>query len=189
MCFCPSSDLAGCALLPVQWHCSVLLSTKDAEQRFRVKVLMQRVICEGRFPLWAVRDACLQGFSLVGPLKEAVRQIWVVSEQRHYGGTEQTSWCDGDYFKADHRDGLAAQFLFCSLWCAPPTCFLCSLCNSGLYIQTFHTYSRLTQSILLLLNMVKAPLILSFLKSFHYTDHSYWLLQYCLLPKASFWDI
>lgn len=131
---------------------------------------MQRLICQGRFPFWAARDGCLQGFSAVGLLMEAVRQIWVVSEQCHYGDTEQTSWCDEDYFKADHRDGLAAQFLFCSLWCAPPTCFLCSLHNSGLNIQTFHTYSRLIQPIFLLLNMVKIPLIISFLKWFHYAE-------------------
>lgn len=70
---------------------SVLLGTKDAEQRFRVKVFMQKLICQGRFPIWVVRGGCLRGFSWVGLLEEAVRQIWVVTVEtlnRHLGGME-----------------------------------------------------------------------------------------------------
>lgn len=149
---------------------------------------MQRLICQGRLPFWAVRDGCLQGFSAVGLLRESETDLggqWAVSLWWHW---TDILVCE-DYFKADHRDGLVAQFLSCSLWCAPPTCFLCILRNSGLYIQTFHTSSRPIQPVFLLLNMVKIPLIISFLKWFHYTDHSNWLLQYHLLLKACFWGI
>lgn len=65
--------------------CSVLLSTKDAE--VQGEAVNAKADLSGRFPLCALRDGCLQGFSWVGLLKEAVRQIWVVSV---------TSWCDGD---------------------------------------------------------------------------------------------
>lgn len=97
----------------------------------------------------------------------------------------------GGYFKTARKDGLATQFLSCSLWHAPPTCFLCSLCNfATIYTNILYLFQANTSHIPPLNrgedSSPESRFAISYPKGFHYTNHANLALQYPFLLKGMF---
>lgn len=143
----------------MQWHCAVLPRKKGAVCRSGSRGINVKAGLSGEVSPLSRERRMLPG-AAASRWWDSWRKLW-----GRFGWTmcsitmvtlnRQIDVESGGYFKAGCKDGLATQFLSCSLWHAPPTCFLCSLYNSQLYIQIFCTCCRLIQPIFLPLAMVK----------------------------------
>lgn len=101
MYFSPFADSAASALLPIEHIacCRVLPRNTGAVHRSWAEVLMERLVCQGRFPLWALREGCFQEQHLLsgGTPKESCKADlggwWASSLWWH--------WTDGLMWRRD----------------------------------------------------------------------------------------
>lgn len=137
MCFSPSALGSLCTAAHV-----VASQCPAKEQGCCAQVGEQRHWCEGWFIRRGFPRGC-EGGMLPGATAawrwDSWRKLrgrfgWLVSSVTMVTLIRQLDVKKGGYFKAACKDGLATHFLSCSLWHAPPTCFLWSLHNSWLYI-------------------------------------------------------